>query len=70
MQRCGSKILNTRNRIRDIDKNIIMRVEAPLEMADVAAFVTVGSVGIGRGVGVVGGGTMHELLSAFMMVPS
>ena len=49
---------------------MIMRVEAPLEMADVAALVTVGSVGIGRGVGVVGGGTMHELLSAFMMVPS
>lgn len=51
------------------ERKAMMTVEAVRVTAPVTALVSAGSVGMGLGVGVVGGGTMQELLSAFMTVP-
>jgi len=56
-------------RIREIDKNIMIMVDADFDIPAVTVFTAGAIVGIGRGVGVVGGGTIHELLSDFMTVP-
>ena len=55
----------TRLRLR----NRMIRVDADFDIPDVTDFTAGAMVGIGRGVGVVGGGTIHELLSAFITVP-
>ena len=41
-----------------------------LDTAPATALVAGSKVGIGLGVGVVGGGTIHELLSDFITVPN
>ena len=53
----GVKTLKMRKRIREMLRNTMIRVEAPLAMPPVTAFTSAAMVGTGRGVGVVGGGT-------------
>ena len=67
--RSVSNILKMRKMRRVSARKTTITVEAVWLMALVTAFVTAGSVGTGRGVGVVGAGTRHELLSDFMTVP-
>ena len=50
-------------------RKIMMRLEAPLLMPPVTALSSAAMVGGGLGVGVVGGGTIQLLLSAFITVP-
>lgn len=50
-------------------RKTMMMEHAPRVAAVATVFSSGGRVGIGLGVGVVGGGTIHELLSAFMTVP-
>jgi hypothetical protein len=69
MMRNVSKTLKMRKMKRERERKMMMTVEAVLEMALVTALVTAGRVGMGRGVGVVGAGTRHELLSDFITVP-
>merc|ERR1719234_2118990 len=59
----------TRKRIRVMLRNMMMRVDAVLVRAVIPDSILLSIVGIGRGVGVVGGGTMQELLSAFITIP-
>lgn len=49
---------------------MIKSVDAVLVTAVVAVFTAAGSVGFGRGVGVVGGGTMQASSLSFMIRPS
>ena len=65
----GSKIRNIRKRISEIDRNMMISVDADLDIPVATVFTAGAMVGTGRGVGVVGGGTMHELLSDFITVP-
>ena len=58
-----------RKRRRVMERKMMMRVEAPLLRPPVTLFTSAAMVGMGRGVGVVGGGTMQLLLSAFITVP-
>ena len=44
----------------EMDKKMMISVDADLEMAEVTALVAGGRVGMGRGAGVVGGGTRQR----------
>jgi len=50
-------------------RNMMIRVDADFDIPVVTDLIAGAMVGIGRGVGVVGGGTIHALLSAFITVP-
>ena len=50
--------------------NMMRVVDAVLVTTLAATFCAGGMVGMGRGVGVVGGGAMHALPSSFIRVPS
>ena len=50
-------------------RKTMMRLEAPLLMPPVMDLTWAAMVGTGLGVGVVGGGTIQLLLSAFITVP-
>ena len=65
----GVKTLKMRKRTRVMVRKIMMRLEAPLLMPPVIDLTWASMVGTGLGVGVVGGGTIQLLLSAFITVP-
>ena len=65
----GVQIQKQRNSSRVTERKAMMMVLAPLLRLPVTAFTAAGMVGTGRGVGVVGGGTIQLLLSAFITVP-
>lgn len=60
MTRSGSKLRIIRKSARVILTHTIRTVDAVLDIAVATIFCTAGSVGMGRGVGVVGGGPESE----------